>query len=296
MTTENADIVTAFDHPEARARATAQAGDPPDRISLRDHVVEADIGAFGLERGARQRLAFNVVVEVAAPATPLDDDVDRVLSYDTIVEAIALELAAERLNLLETLAERIAARILGAPQALRVFVRVEKLDRGPGALGVEIARSRAQVEARDLPAARPLIVLAQAQDPALEALIHRLIARRAPAILCPGAPLVAPPALGAEEPARRVALLALEQAAWAMAARDQRILVAASRTELDWALKQGRVVAWAPGKMVLDSPGAPETVEPATIARWLGARMGARRLMALGDEVPEGFEPAEEAP
>ena len=63
------------------------------------------------------------------------------MSYDKVSEAIAFELSKERLNLLETLAERVAHRILFEPQAIRVFVRIEKLDRGPGALGVEIVRS-----------------------------------------------------------------------------------------------------------------------------------------------------------
>ncbi|HHX89134.1 MAG TPA: dihydroneopterin aldolase, partial [Paracoccus sp.] len=136
------DIRLAFAPPEARAEATAPT-DPRDRIALRDYPVEADIGAFQTERGQIQRLLFNVVVEVAPPLRPLEDDVDRILSYDRITEAIADELAAERLNLLETLAERVAERILAEPRAMRVFVRVEKLDRGPGALGVEIVRSRA---------------------------------------------------------------------------------------------------------------------------------------------------------
>ena len=132
------DIRLAFAHPEERAVASASA-DPRDRISLRDHVVEVEIGAFQQERGTRQRIQFNVVVEVRPQPQPLDDDVDKILSYDRITEAIAAELAAERLNLLETLAERVAERILAEPQAMRAFVRVEKLDRGPGKLGVEIA-------------------------------------------------------------------------------------------------------------------------------------------------------------
>nr|BEI32143.1 dihydroneopterin aldolase [Shimia sp.] len=89
-----------------------------------------------------QRVCFNVVVEVRPLSGAVEDDVDRILSYDRVTEAIAHELAAERLNLLETLAERVAERILHEPQAMRVFVRIEKLDRGPGALGVEIVRSR----------------------------------------------------------------------------------------------------------------------------------------------------------
>ena len=46
----SADIRLAFEHPEARAAATASA-DPHDRISLRDHIVEVEIGAFQAERG-----------------------------------------------------------------------------------------------------------------------------------------------------------------------------------------------------------------------------------------------------
>ena len=135
------DISLAFAHPEERAIASASA-DPRDRILLRDYLVDVEIGAFQQERGTRQRVCFNVVVEVSPHAVPLDDDVDRILSYDRITEAISAELAADRLNLLETLAEGVAERILAEPRAMRVFVRIEKLDRGPFALGVEIARAR----------------------------------------------------------------------------------------------------------------------------------------------------------
>ena len=157
------DIRLAFAHPEERSVASATA-DPRDRISLRDHVVDVDIGAFQQERGHPQRVMFNVVVEVRSAPQPLNDDVDRILSYDRITDAIAEELAAERMNLLETLAERIAERILAEPQAMRVFVRIEKLDIGPYKLGVEIVRSRAeaalQVVGQDGQAAalHPLVV------------------------------------------------------------------------------------------------------------------------------------------
>jgi 7,8-dihydroneopterin aldolase/epimerase/oxygenase len=145
------DIGLAFAHPEERSIASAGAA-PRDRISLRDHIVEADIGAFQQERGVAQRLRFNVVVEVRPDPAPLNDDVDRILSYDRITEAIAAELADERLNLLETLAERVAERVLAEPQAMRAFVRIEKLDRGPGALGVEIMRARAEAPVRGIDA------------------------------------------------------------------------------------------------------------------------------------------------
>ncbi|REJ64430.1 MAG: dihydroneopterin aldolase, partial [Proteobacteria bacterium] len=119
----------AFAHPLERAKASS-ISTQYDRISLRDHIVEVEIGAFQLERGVTQRVSFNIVVEVQPIEQPILDDVDRILSYDRLTEAIAIELGAERLNLLETLAQRIADRILLEPQAIRVFIRIEKLDRG----------------------------------------------------------------------------------------------------------------------------------------------------------------------
>ena len=134
------EIYLAFAHPKERSEAS-ETETVHDRISLRDHIVDVEIGAFQAERGNKQRVCFNVVVEVKSFQCKIDDDVDRILSYDKVTEAITVELNVERLNLLETLAERIADRILVEPQAIRVFVSIEKLDRGPGALGVEIVRS-----------------------------------------------------------------------------------------------------------------------------------------------------------
>tara|TARA_B100000035_G_scaffold160062_1_gene136463 strand:- start:77 stop:589 length:513 start_codon:yes stop_codon:yes gene_type:complete len=133
----SSEIHLAFAHPKERSEAN-ETEPVYDRISLRDHIVEVEIGAFQSERGSKQRVCFNIVVEVKPLDHKIEDDVDRILSYDRVTEAITIELNVERLNLLETLAERIADRILIEPQAIRVFVRIEKLDRGPGALVLKL--------------------------------------------------------------------------------------------------------------------------------------------------------------
>ncbi|WP_347310351.1 dihydroneopterin aldolase [Defluviimonas sp. SAOS-178_SWC] len=260
-------------------RAAALAGaHPPDRLSLRDHIVSADIGAFQVERGQSQRLRFNVVVELA-PQEEAGDDVDRILSYDRITEAIATELAAERLNLLETLAERIATRILAEPQPLRVFLRVEKLDRGPGALGVEIVRSRTDADAPATVAAapRPVVHVLDVAGNLPE------IRDAGPAVIVPDLPPTDRPEAATAEARRRIDLLEIEQAAWALAARHPGLTVVATRTELDWALKQGQTVVWAPSKIVLDTAGAPEATAGATLAAWLAEDLDATALVVHGD-------------
>ncbi len=285
------DIRLAFAHPEERAIASASA-DPRDRISLRDHVVEVEIGAFQKERGHTQRVMFNIVVEVRPAVAPLEDDVDKILSYDRLTEAIATELAAERLNLLETLAERLAERILAEPQAMRAFVRIEKLDVGPYKLGVEIVRSRAeaavQVVGQDGQAAalHPLVVYldnAAIAAADLPARLDALQARGLPVILTVGLPDMLRPVTGHKPTQRRVDLLAIEQNAWVLAARDPRCVVMATRTEIDWAIKRGQMMVWAPSKLVLDAVDGPHSREPMALALWLAEVMAADRLIVHGD-------------
>ena len=290
------EIRLAFEHPAARADATAPDG-PLDRISLRDHVVEVEIGAFQAERGTTQRVCFNVVVEVRPVTEPLDDDVDRILSYDRVTEAIGAELAEERLNLLETLAERIAERILAEPQAVRCFVRIEKLDRGPGALGVEIVRSMQDVATKPVALQadarpRPHVVFLSNRaimSPNLGHWLNQLQNRTEPVILCVGAADATQPDARHRMAQRRIALLEIEQNAWVLAGRDDRCVVIGTRTELDWAMKNGQISVWAPSKIVLDAIDGP-TTEPGdavALAAWFADHIEASDLLLIGATPPE---------
>lgn len=250
----------------------------PDRLHLRDYIVSAEIGAFQTERGHEQRLRFNIDVELAIHVVGVNDEVDRILSYDILTGAVAAGLADRRYDLLETLAEKIAAQVLVHPRAAQVAVTVEKLDRIPGALGVTLVRKQARVAADDL-------------APKLRVIFH-------------GADLVLPPggvALVPDDPnlplpqggnTREIQLLALDQAAWALAGHLG-LTVADSRTELDWAAAEGQAVVWAPARMVRDIAGLPP--EPRALALWLADRLAASRLDwalppgAALPQVPEGF-------
>ncbi|TCP60701.1 dihydroneopterin aldolase [Rhodovulum bhavnagarense] len=293
------DIRLAFASPVERAAALAPAHPLRDRISLRDHVVEVEIGAFQAERGASQRVRFNVVVEVRPNPAPLEDDVDRVLSYDTITEAIEEELSSERLNLLETLADRIAERILAEPQAMRAFIRIEKLDRGPGALGVEIVRDRPADAPRPVipadhgaeAAHHPLVVFlsnAAIAAPGLPRWLDGWIKGPHPVVLCVGAADTPAPQSAVPPAQRRIDLLAIEQNAWVLAGRDPRCVVRGSRTEIDWAMKHGQVSVWAPYKIVLDALDGPSAGprDALALAIWFARGLEAAEMLVVGGEAP----------
>src|SRR5262245_3963917 len=113
-----------------------------DRIFVRGLVLPIAIGAYDEERGITQRVGFTIEAQVAAGVSPKGDDLDEVPSYDDLVRAVKSVVAAGHINLVETLAARIADRCLADKRIVSVLVRVEKLERGPDAVGVEIVRSR----------------------------------------------------------------------------------------------------------------------------------------------------------
>jgi dihydroneopterin aldolase len=141
-------------------------------------------------------------------------------------------------------------------------------------------------------AVHPLIVhldnaaIAAAELPAR---IDALLQRGAPVIFTVGLPDLPRPQTGHRPTQRRVDLLAIEQNAWTLAARDARCVVVATRTEIDWAIKRGQSVVWAPSKMVLDAVDGPKSADPVALALWLAEGMAARGILVHGNvAVPAG--------
>ena len=98
-------------------------------------VMDALIGVYAHERIKPQRVRLNLDLEVAAPGVTGED-----------MAAVVKGLVSQgHVTLIETLAERIAARCLEDERISTVKVRVEKLDVFPDAasVGVEIERARA---------------------------------------------------------------------------------------------------------------------------------------------------------
>ncbi len=106
-----------------------------DRIFVRDFTLPVRIGAYAHEHNNSQQVRFDVDVAVFR-AEHVPEDMRDVVSYDLITDSIRMIIAQEHISLVETLAERIAALILLHPRVNSVTVRAEKLEAGPGGVGV----------------------------------------------------------------------------------------------------------------------------------------------------------------
>jgi dihydroneopterin aldolase len=121
-----------------------------DHIFVRGLVLPVAIGVYDEEQGVTQKVGFTVEAAVASGVSPKGDAIAEVPSYDDLVGAVKTVIAHGHINLVETLAERIAERCLSDKRIVSVLVRVEKLERGPASVGVEIVRPRRD-HARDQP-------------------------------------------------------------------------------------------------------------------------------------------------
>jgi dihydroneopterin aldolase len=127
-----------------RVSFTRDTGDPFDRIFVHDYVLDVEIGVHHQEKGVTQRVRFSVDVDVTPSREDIDDDIDRTFNYDVIINGIKSIVARGHINLVETLAEEVAQLCLDHPRVARVTVSIEKLDKDPGAVGVEVVRTKAR--------------------------------------------------------------------------------------------------------------------------------------------------------
>ncbi len=127
-----------------RPRPTPASEPSFRRIFVRDLVLSSAIGVHAHERGATQRVRINTDLLVADDSQPLHDNIENVVSYEDIVEGVREIVSAGHINLVETLAERIAELCLSDPRVDSVRVKVEKLDiyTEAASVGVEIERNR----------------------------------------------------------------------------------------------------------------------------------------------------------
>jgi len=113
-------------------------------VFVRDLVVQAEIGVHRHEKRRQQPVRINIDLTVKESSQPLDDRVENVVDYETLVKGVRALIGAGHINLVETLAEQIAGLALSDNRVLSTRVRVEKIQvmKDAESVGVEIERRR----------------------------------------------------------------------------------------------------------------------------------------------------------
>jgi dihydroneopterin aldolase len=117
-----------------------------DHIALRGLVVRGYHGVFEHERSNGQDFVVDVDLEIDTTVAARSDELGDTVDYGAVAAAVAAVVSGEPVNLLETLAQRIASTCLVDGRVISVEVSVHK-PQAPipltfGDVAVTIVRSR----------------------------------------------------------------------------------------------------------------------------------------------------------
>jgi dihydroneopterin aldolase len=117
-------------------------------VFVRDLELMAVVGVLEHEKKQAQKIVISVdltVREGGEGGEGLDDRLENVVCYGQVVDNIKSIIARGHVNLIETLAEMIAASALEDKRVLAARVRIEKPDIIPecASVGIEIERLQA---------------------------------------------------------------------------------------------------------------------------------------------------------
>ncbi len=113
-------------------------------IFLRGYQVMVSIGVYPHEQLAKQKIKVDVELDLGGAPTPSDDRLAETLNYEWVADLIEELCAKDHVQLIETLALRLADQCLLDTRVNAARIRIEK----PGAIakadaaGVEIYRTR----------------------------------------------------------------------------------------------------------------------------------------------------------
>jgi dihydroneopterin aldolase len=120
---------------------------PGDRIAVRGINAHAHHGVYDWERERGQTFRVDAVLELDTTPAAADDDLDRTVNYAALAQRLHAVLTGEPVDLLETLAQRLADTCLADPLVDAVEITVHKPEADLGVpfddVAVTIRRARA---------------------------------------------------------------------------------------------------------------------------------------------------------
>lgn len=121
-----------------------------DRITLSGLAVYAHHGVLEHERMYGQEFIVDLMVEVDTRKAAASDDVSDAVNYGTLAKLVAHEVKRDPVNLLETLAARVASAVLVDQRIEAVEVTIHKpqapIDTAFSDVTVTIRRSQGDLE------------------------------------------------------------------------------------------------------------------------------------------------------
>ena len=117
-------------------------------VFIKDFIIQEIIGIHEHEKTKKQKIKFNIVVDVNQNAVPNEKNIKSIVDYEKIANKLENLAKNKKYNFLESLAEDSFGEIFEDKRINSVKIKIEKPDaiKNADSVGVEVFKSRSDYE------------------------------------------------------------------------------------------------------------------------------------------------------
>ena len=117
-------------------------------VFIKDFIIEEIIGVHEHEKIKKQKIKFNIVLNVNQSSIPDEKDINSIVDYEKITNKLENLTKRKKYNFLESLAEDSFEEIFEDSRINSVAIKIEKPEaiKNAGSVGVEVFKTRKDYE------------------------------------------------------------------------------------------------------------------------------------------------------
>ena len=117
-------------------------------VFIKDFIIEEIIGIHEHEKIKKQKIKFNIVIDVDQNIIPNEKDIKSIIDYEKITNKLKNLTKIKKYNFLESLAEDSFEKIFEDKRISSIKIRIEKPEaiKNAESVGVEVFKTRNDYE------------------------------------------------------------------------------------------------------------------------------------------------------
>ena len=114
------------------------------KVLINDLTLLMSIGIHDFEKIKKQEVKFNINIDINPLLTPIENKLNSIINYETVVKDVTRLTKNKHFELLETLAEDIFFILFKNTNIKQIKLKIEKTQiiKNTSAVGVEITKKR----------------------------------------------------------------------------------------------------------------------------------------------------------
>ena len=117
-------------------------------VFIKDFIIEEIIGFYKHEKEKKQKIIFNIVLDIDQGSLPDEKDIKSIVDYEKITNKLENLTKRKNYNFLESLAENSFKEIFEDKRINSIKIKIEKPEaiKNAGSVGVEVFKTRKDYE------------------------------------------------------------------------------------------------------------------------------------------------------